>query len=132
MSAKPCAVCEASKSASVHSRWHPSFHAYEDSTRAGLQPMSRGMRAFRKESGYDEAKAAARGTPCQILSPVCEGVAEDLHEPLARGRAGGLKAALRDGPAPIPACRPCNEYVMENQVWARERNFLVSRRDLKP
>jgi len=132
VAAKPCAVCEASKSASVHSRWHPSFHAYEDATRAGLQPMSRGMRAFRKESGYDEAAREAKGTPCQILSPVCTGLAEALHEVLPRGRAGGLKASLRLAPA-VAACNACNSWVTSDGLtWGREHGFVISLKDLKP
>lgn len=126
-----CAQCGAKKSHSIHVRalGRDGWHEYTDSTAPGLKPMSAGMRAFRRESGYDAAKAEAKGTPCQILSPVCSGTAEDLHEPLPRGRAGGLAASLREGPTPIPSCRPCNGYVMENQVWARERGFLVSLKD---
>lgn len=136
MAARPCAnlvggaVCGAHKAHPVHSRVHPQFHEYLDSTKPGLQPMSAGMRAFRRESGYDQAAREARGRACQIMSPVCTGTAEHLHEVLPRGRAGGLKAALRLAPA-IDACDPCNGYVMENQVWARERGFLVSLKDLR-
>ena len=126
-----CAVCGAKRAASVHlSRINPGWHAYQNSKRPGLQPMSEGMQAFRDASGYNAAAAAAKGTPCQVISPVCTGRAEHLHEPLSRGRAGGLKAALRDGPAPIPACDACNTYISDNPVWARERGLLVSRKDL--
>lgn len=132
--ASPCAatlstggVCGAKKGHSVHvlALGRPGSHPYLDSRRAGLQPMSEGMRAFREASGYNEAAEASKGQACQIVSPVCTGRAEHLHEPLPRGRAGGLKAALRDGPAPIPACDACNGWIMENQVWARERGFIV-------
>jgi hypothetical protein len=133
MAAKSCAHpnCGAGKNHPVHSRWHKEHHAFLDASAPGLKPMSEGMRNFRKESGYDAAVREAKGEPCQVLSPVCTGYAEHLHEPLARGRAGGLKAALRDGPAPIPCCDPCNGYIGENQVWARENGFLVSRKDLE-
>lgn len=42
----------------------------------------------------DEAIGDGR-EPCQILSPVCTGFVEHLHEPLTRARAGGLEAAAR-------------------------------------
>lgn len=122
--------CEASKNSGIHSRFHPEFHEYMRDRPVGLQPMSAGMRAFRRESGYDAAVQEAKGEPCQVRSPVCTGRSEHLHEPLARGRAGGLKASLRDGPTPLPCCDACNGYIGENQVWARENGFLISRKDL--
>lgn len=124
-----CAVCEGKKIAGIHSRHHPEFHEYQDSTDPGLKPMSAGMRAFRKESGYDAMVKAAKGQPCQIVSPVCTGTAEHIHEILSRGRAGGLKAALRDGET-VPACDACNGYVSENPVWAREQGWLISAKDV--
>jgi hypothetical protein len=83
------------------------------------------MSATRQEIGYEDELAAAKGTPCQIVSPVCTGVSEHLHEPMPRGRAGGLEAAVRMG-GTIPACDACNGYVSANPVWAKERGFLFS------
>lgn len=122
-----CAQCGARKSHPIHLRalGMEGQHDFLDARRPGLQPMSAGMRAFREQSGYNDAAKAAQGQPCQVVSPVCTGRAEHLHEPLPRGRAGGLKASLRDGPAPIPCCDACNGWIMENQTWARERGFLV-------
>jgi len=127
MAGKPCSVCGAKRGHSTHVRAvaGAQYHPYQDASAPGLKPMSEGMRAFREESGYNAAARAARGQACQIVSPVCTGTAEHLHEPLPRGRAGGLAAALRDGPEPIPACDACNGYVSENQVWAREKGFIV-------
>jgi hypothetical protein len=137
MAAWPCkntlksgAECGASRNHAIHSRFHPEFHEYMKDKPVGLQPMSAGMKAFRRESGYDKAAKAARGTACQIMSPVCTGTAEHLHEVLPRGRAGGLKASLRLAPA-VEACDACNGWVMEHQVWARERGFLVSLKDVQ-
>ena len=99
--ASSCAVCGSRKQASIHlGRINPGWHAFQDARRPGMKPMSDGMQAFREASGYAAAVEAAKGTPCQIVSPVCTGTSEHLHEPLSRGRAGGLKAALRDGPPP--------------------------------
>ena len=92
-----------------------------------IAPMSEKRRKFYKDvyaPMRDEAVGDGR-EPCQIQSPVCTGFVEHLHEPLTRGKAGGLEAALREGPPPIPACDACNSYVSENQVWARERGFIV-------
>lgn len=132
MANKQCAFpnCGAGKNHPVHSRWHAQHHPFMDASAPGLKPMSEGMRNFRRDSGYDTAVQEAKGQPCQALSPVCTGYAEHLHEPLARGRAGGLKAALRDGPAPIPCCDACNSYIADNPTWAREHGLLVSRKDL--
>lgn len=136
MAQKPCAnliggaLCGAHKAHAVHSRFHPQFHEYLDARTAGLQPMSAGMRAFRKNSGYDAAVEEAKGKPCQIMSPVCTGLAEHKHEVLPRGRAGGLKASLALAPA-VDACDACNGYVTgEGLTWGREHGFVVSRKDL--
>lgn len=121
---KSCAICDGKRTSGIHSAHHPNYHPYQDATRPGLQPMSEGMRNYRETSGYNAEKERARGAPCQIVSPVCTGTAEDLHEPLPRGRAGGLAAAVEVG-GTIPACRSCNAYVSgEGQVWAAERGFL--------
>lgn len=92
-----------------------------------MRPMSAKRAKFYGQT-YRPMRDAAVGDgrePCQIQSPVCTGYVEHLHEPLTRGKAGGLEAALRDGPKPIPACDRCNSYVSEHQVWARERGFIV-------
>ena len=97
---------------------------------APIAPMSPKRRAFYRDV-YAPMRDAAIGDgtePCQIVSPVCTGYAEHLHEILTRGRAGGLEAALRDGPPPVVACDACNGYVGENPVWAAENGWLVSNR----
>jgi len=45
-------------------------------------------------------------------------------------RSGGIDAAIRKGTRLFDACDPCNAYVSENQVWARERGFIVRARDI--
>lgn len=116
--------CGQSKNSSTHSRHARDGHEYMSDKPVGIQPMSAGMRAFRKESGYDEAVKAAKGSPCQIVSPRCTGIAEHLHEPLSRGRAGGLQRAYEESGG-IPACDACNSWIAgDGQVWAAERGFL--------
>lgn len=92
-------------------------------TRFNQSEEGKDYRARVRELGKGE-------TPCQIQSPVCTGVAQHLHEDKTRGKSGGLDAAIRKGTQLIPACDACNGYVSENQVWARERGFIVRARDI--
>lgn len=122
-SLKDGSPCEGANSHAIHNSWHPEYHEYMKDAPVGIQPMSAGMRAFRKASGYDQAVREAEGKPCQVMSPVCTGYAEHLHEILPRGRAGGLRAALRDGDTVI-CCDACNGYISEHPVWAYEKGWL--------
>ena len=124
MPAKSCFRCEMKRTANVHLIKHPDYdHPYVLKGEPGLKPMSEGMREYRKTSGYDAAVKAAKGSPCQVVSPVCTGVSMHLHEPLSRGRSGGLQKAVEVG-GTIPCCDPCNGYISENPTWAYERGFL--------
>ena len=94
-----------------------------------MRAMSAKRAKFVREV-YAPMRDAAVGDgnePCQIVAPGCTGHVQHLHEPLSRGRAGGLAAALRDGPPAVPACDHCNGYVSENPVWAAERGWLLHR-----
>lgn len=96
-----------------------------------MRPMS-AKRAALYQNVYAPLRDEAVGDgtePCQIQSPACTGYVEHLHEVFSRGRAGGLEAALRDG-AVVPCCDACNGYVSENPVWAREKGWLVSAKDV--
>ncbi len=98
-----------------------------------MAKMSPKRKAFYRDV-YAPMRDAAVGDglqPCQIGSPVCTGYVEHLHEIYPRGRAGGLPASLRDGPAPVGACDPCNGYVSANPVWAREHGWLVRVSDVR-
>lgn len=123
--AKACAYkgCGARKAHPIHGSFMKDGHPFMDASKVGLQPMNKGMQAWREQSGYNDDARAARGKRCQIQSPVCTGTADHLHEPLSRGRAGGLRRAVEIG-GTVDACDPCNGYVMENQVWAYEHGFL--------
>lgn len=125
-----CAECQQIKNHSCHTYEHD----FVDPRPIGISPVGRRMQRFQASpegQEYERTKRETRGQPCQIVSPVCTGYAEHLHEPLSRGRAGGIEAALRDGPRPLPACDRCNEYVSEHPVWAREKGLLVSRKDIE-
>ena len=68
-----------------------------------------------------------RIAPCAIRVPVpgiCTGWADDIHEPLTRGRGG----SITDEDNQVPGCRPCHTYITdtpESQLgWAYERGLL--------
>ena len=93
------------------------------------------MTRFNQSEAGKEYRARVRElgkgeTYCQIESPVCTGIAHHLHEDKTRGKSGGIDAAIRKGTRFFDACDPCNAYVSENQVWARERGFIVRARDI--
>ena len=89
--------------------------------------------AYLEESDYAARSAAARGKPCEVASPVCTKRAEGLHHVLSRGAAGGLEAAERLGPEPIPSCAACNEHVeREGRAWAVERGLRMTLKDVTP
>ena len=125
-----CAQCDGAKN-------HPDHtydHNFVDPRPVGMSPIGKRTQRFQASDAgkeYERTKRETQGEPCQIQGPTCTGFVEHLHEPLSRGRAGGLAAALRDGPAPIPCCDACNGYVSEHPVWARERGLLLSAKDIK-
>lgn len=88
---------------------------------------------YLERSDYAARSAAARGKSCAIASPVCTKAAEGLHHVLSRGAAGGLEAAERLGPEPIPACSACNEHVERaGRAWAVERGLRMTLKDVTP
>ena len=128
--------CGRITSAPCHIVGHPDYeHDYLETKHPGLNPVGRRARRWQAS---EEGKAyrahteeLRKGeTPCQINSPVCIGVAQHIHEDKARGKTGGIEAAIRKGATLWDACDPCNEYCSENQVWARERGFIFRARDI--
>jgi hypothetical protein len=123
-------ICGAKKSHSIHvlALGREGAHQYQDGTRAGLSPIGKARERFNESErgkAYNEVTRALRAgeTACQIQSPVCTGIAQHQDEALPRGRAGGIAASLRDGPAPYLACDACNAYLAENLTWAAEHGF---------
>jgi hypothetical protein len=57
--------------------------------------------------------------------PVCPRMADDLHEPLTRGRGG----SITDPENQVPLCRPCHDEVTftpESELgWAYDLGILV-------
>jgi hypothetical protein len=132
-----CPQCGMSVNASEHVRGHEKFdHDVPVYSKPGLSPMGRRMRRFNESEAGKAYNARTREirkgeTPCQIVSPVCTGVAEHQHEDKTRAKSGGIEAAIRKGTQFFPACDPCNSFCSENQVWARERGFIVRARDIE-
>lgn len=126
-----CVDCGKRKNHSIHL----ADHRYVDPRQPGLNPIGQRMTRFNQsEEGRDyraRVRELGKGeTPCQIQSPVCTGTAQHLHEDKTRGKSGGLDAAIRKGTRLWEACDSCNSYISENQVWARERGFVVRARDI--
>ena len=116
------------KTAPVHSRHHPQYHEYLDGSKPGISSIGKARERFNASERGKEYNAVTRAlksgeVACQIQSPVCTGIAQHQDEALPRGRAGGIAASLRDGPAPAPCCDRCNSYVAENAVWAHENGW---------
>ena len=63
--------------------------------------------------------------PCQARTPVCTRFVQGIHEVLPRGRAGGLKASLRDGPT-LDVCHACNDWISLNPREAKQMGLLRS------
>lgn len=106
----------------------PGYHQWRDPSRAGLDPIGAGRRRFNESPegrAYNAVTASLRSgeVACQVQSPVCTGIAQHQDEALPRGRAGGIAAALRDGPEPTLCCDPCNAWLPQNLVWAAENGF---------
>jgi hypothetical protein len=128
--------CDRVRSAPIHVFGLLGYeHPFEDTRPTGISPVGQRMRRFNASPAGQEYRAHARElgkgeTPCQIQSPVCIGVAQHIHEDKTRGKSGGLDAAIRKGTRLWDACDPCNAYCSENQVWAREKGFIVSAREI--
>ena len=127
MAGKVCLRCGMKRTTGVHTLKHPDYdHPYVlDGRGYGKLGANEGVKNWRKESGYDAKVKTAQGLPCAVVSPVCTGMAEHLHEPLSRGRAGGLRKAVELG-GTVDCCDPCNGYIAENPVWAKERGWSFS------
>lgn len=129
--------CERIRSANIHVLGHPDFgHPYKDDRDTNLSAIGAAKKRFNASPAGKKYNAHTRElgkgeTRCQIMSPVCTGIAQHQHEDKARGKAGGIAASIRKGTTLFDACDPCNGYCSENQVWARERGFIVSRRDIE-
>ena len=128
---KACAQCGEIKNNSIHL----TDHDFVDPRPAGISPVGQRVTRFNQSEAGKEYRARVRElgkgeTFCQIQSPVCTVIAYHLHEDKTRGKSGGIDAAIRKGTQFFDACDPCNAYVSENQVWARERGFIVRARDI--
>lgn len=125
---------------------HLHDHDFVDPRPAGISPVGqRQQRFYASDAGreYAATKRANQGEPCEMrnilgeaawfeagMQFICTKVGEHLHEILPRGRAGGIAAALRDGPEPRWLCDNCNSHVSAHPAWSKEHGLLVSRKDI--
>lgn len=145
---KACAQCGMVKNNSVHLYGHD----FVDPRPAGISPVGQrerpgaGQRFKMSDEGkwYEATKQANQGKPCEMrdflgeaawfeagMQLICSKVGEHLHEILSRGRAGGIAAALRDGPRPLWLCDSCNSHVSTHPAWAKEHDLLMSQKDIR-
>jgi hypothetical protein len=69
------------------------------------------------------------GRTPECVVPGCPRLADDLHEPLPRGRGG----AIDDPDNAVPVCRPHHdELTFQNPAWGYELELLVHSWDRRP
>ena len=140
---KQCAECGKIRNHTIHT----TDHRFVDPRPAGLSPIGqRTVRFNDSEDGkkYASTKRANQGKPCEMrdflgeaawfeagMQFICTKVGQHLHEILSRGRAGGIAAALRDGPRPLWLCDQCNSHVSTHPKWAEEHDLLMSQKDIR-
>lgn len=129
-----CADCGKTKNHSWHNAnsgdWRHDFirsrPRFGEGPRTPLRGRSEAMAAFYEDVRVPDVVAAiGNGTNvCQMGTPACTGFCEGLHEIETRGRAGGIRAAHREGNL-IPACHPCNRWASEHPIEAVKRGWLA-------
>jgi len=106
-------------------------------------PMKRGTKRINARSaGRVKAYAGADGRAqfvaatlaarprCEVETPVCTGVAVDVHESILRSRGGAIvpgPLADAQGQRFFAICRDCHTHVHANRPWSEERGYLDAR-----
>lgn len=80
----------------------------------------------RKEVNKDYLPAAKeyikKHPLCKIKSAVCTGKSQHVHH--LKGRIGDM---LTDKKYWMPACDKCNSWLEQNDLWARQNGFKLSK-----
>lgn len=76
---------------------------------------------MKKEYVPQVKEMVEKGTACSVNSPVCTKKAQGFHHPA--GRIGKELLSKKK----IPCCNPCNVFMEQNDLWARNHGFKVSR-----
>jgi hypothetical protein len=85
-----------------------------------IAPRSKKLAETMKKKYVPQVKEMVKkNTDCSIKSPVCTGKAQGYHHP--EGRGINLLKKKR------PCCNPCNEFLEQNDAWARAHGFKSSR-----
>ena len=139
--------CDRIKSAPAHVFGLLSYeHDFVDTRPTGISPIGKRTQRFQASDAgkeYERGKRGMKGAPCQMrslltdeewddagLDRVCQGEGAHWHEIYPRGRAGGIAAALRDGPKPVWLCDPCNSHISANPKWSEGKGLLTSVKDI--
>jgi len=85
-----------------------------------IAPRSKKLESvMRKDYRPQVKEMIAANTPCKVKSPVCSKVAQGFHHLQGRGKNLMKKK--------IPCCNLCNQYVEQNDLWARNNGFKLSK-----
>lgn len=91
------------------------------------QQSKRRQKENRERSAMADRLWPGRTPPCIV--PGCPRLADDLHEPVTRGRGG----AIDDPDNSVPVCRPHHdELTFREPAWAYELELLVHSWDRRP
>jgi hypothetical protein len=119
--AKPCKAqgCELNRFGGGYCKYHQRMR--EDKKPGRIAMYSKKRKVINRD--YDkEAKEFRENHPdCEIRSPVCTGHTQGVHHKKGRGQYLLAKEFWAG------ACNPCNVYIEDHPVWAREHGHKLSK-----
>jgi hypothetical protein len=74
---------------------------------------------MRKEYVPEVKEMIEKGTLCAVNSPVCTKKAQGWHHLQGRGKNLFKKR--------VPCCNPCNGFIEQNDLWARNNGWKISK-----
>lgn len=88
-----------------------------------IAPRSERLAKVMKKDYVPQVKEMVeRNTPCKVKSPVCTGMAQGFHH-----LEGKENLQKRVGKNKIPCCNPCNQFIEQNDLWARTNGWKLSK-----
>lgn len=104
--------------------------------RRSTKPIAQRSAKRRKAYAGDDGRAAfvadylSRVPVCEVLTPVCQRSAVDVHESILRSRGGAItpgSLATLQGQRFFAICRACHTYVHNHRAESEARGFLDPR-----